>query len=352
VLLKALTPAVPHCTAIVAEPSDLPDARTPAFREIASYLLASVSPLLASDRSPSGEIVAALREPWARAGGDPGVLAAATDRFVVLRTSTQETIEVIRAVESRRPSAQEERLASDGAISYTQLETFKACPHRFYLRYVAGMPSPPSRRTTAIGTAFHHAIATEAARRGSGKSVDEAAVRGWFETEVRQTAGDDAPSAGGGRDFVGNYLASPDATAEPLLIEEAFSLKFGETILRGVVDRVHRLPDGSTEVVDYKTDRVARSEAEVRAGWQLPIYLIACREVFKEIQPAPARAVMFFVRANARIGVTYSDAELTTIQREIELTAVQLREVKPGEHKASEGACRQCEYRSICRFKV
>jgi RecB family exonuclease len=147
-------------------------------------------------------------------------------------------------------------------------------------------------------------------------------------------------------------LRSIDAQAAPLLIEEPFTLHIDDIALNGVIDRLHRLPNGSTEVVDYKTDRTPRTPEQVRAGLQLPIYLIACREIFREVHPAPSRAVMFFLRHNTRIEQTYTKEELALIREQVGETATRMRETSPTDHSASPETCRWCDYRATCRFAV
>ena len=357
-LLPALELAAELCTRISAEPAAASTSSVPAFRQIAPRLLTKILPFLSGDETnPATPIILeeALTGQWQYAGGAPDIVPAAVDRFFRLRASTEEHLAVIKAIDARNATDGERAVTHGGPISYTQLETFNACPHRYYLRFVTGLPGMPSRGSSAIGTAFHNAIAAEAARRSAGKTVDEPTVRHWFDKDAALAASppvQDGEGSGSKRDFVGNYLASPDATAEPLLVEAAFSLKIGNSTLRGVIDRVHRLPDGTTEVVDYKTDRRVRTEAEVREGWQLPIYLLACRDVFTDIQPTPTRAVMFFVGANERIPVEYTAEQLEAKRVEIELAANALRAITPNQHTASEATCRWCDFRKICRFAV
>ncbi len=358
-LLPALKRAAELCTRLNAEPADVSTATAPAFREIAAKLLANVQPFLDGEAdNPATAITLAetLTGQWGLVGGDPAVVSPAVDQFLQQRAATREYLQVIQAIDARNAADEGNALLPGAPISSTQLETYRACPHRYYLRYVAGLPGMPSRHGSARGIAFHHAIATEATRRSLGQDVAHESVRGWFETDAA-LAGDQAPSSRsqsgrGGNRLIDNYLASSDATATPLLIEAAFSMKIGDTILRGVVDRVHRLPDGSTEVVDYKTDRVVRSEADVKRGWQLPIYLLACQDVFKEIQPTPRRAVMFFVGANKKIEITYTEAELNAFRSDLADATGRLRSVSKDRHTAGVEVCKACEFRQVCSFKV
>ena len=54
-------------------------------------------------------------------------------------------------------------------------------------------------------------------------------------------------------------------------------LRIGPHLLRGRVDRVDRHPDGTYELIDYKTGR-AKTEEELREDVQLSVYQMGARE--------------------------------------------------------------------------
>ena len=59
--------------------------------------------------------------------------------------------------------------------------------------------------------------------------------------------------------------------AEPVWFERSFAFKIGPHLLRGRVDRVDRHPDGSFELIDYKTGK-AKTADELREDVQLSGY--------------------------------------------------------------------------------
>ena len=354
VLLPSLEPVVDLCHRVTAKTAPLPAERIPLFREIVPAMFEKIHPVLDGDHREA--FAEALGWRWQQAGGDSAAVHRAIDLFLRERESTREQIAVIQAIDARNANAGEAADSIDAAASYTQLETFKRCQHAYYLQYVVHLPSPPTQRTTIVGTAFHEAIQREAELRKNGGTVETATIREWFNThpDVKDFKGFDSgvDVSTPREDFFTTYTSSVDFVSTPLLVEARFSLKIGETTLHGAIDRVHRLPDGTTEVVDYKTDQRTRTERQIRDGWQLPIYLLACREVFPEIQPTPMRASMFFVRANQRITIDYTPDELAEKQSEIESAGALLRNVAPDQHSASAESCRWCNYRSICSFAI
>jgi DNA helicase-2/ATP-dependent DNA helicase PcrA len=287
---------------------------------------------------------------WTSLGGDLEALAEGIAIFERERPRLRSAIAVMHAAEASAQHALTGATNARGPVSYSQIETHRFCPHRYYLRHVVGLPGLPEETAASVGTAVHEAIALDATSRRMGRTIALAEAR----TRVGLDVGAATVSAGAvaGFDPLETYFSSVDRDCEPLLVEAPFTLRLGEIVINGVIDRVHRRPGGSIEVVDYKTDRRVRSEAEIRDGLQLQVYLIACREVFPEIQPGPSRAAMFFLRANVRVELIFTPADLDAARARIQHEATRLGDVTPTQHAATPDKCRVCEFRETCRFRM
>jgi DNA helicase-2/ATP-dependent DNA helicase PcrA len=308
---------------------------------------------------PNGErrdaLTPNLTEALAGFGTDPAIAPQAVALFEQQRLQLLEQIALIREVEGRVAAQPVAAARTRFALSFSQLETFEACPHRYYLRYVQGMPGAPKQGATGFGSALHRAVAGEAEKRRLGILTEApqmwATIALGLEDEFRQGPGGET-AMGLSADPVEAYLGSIDARATPLLIEEPFTLRIGDIALNGVIDRLHRLPDGTTEVVDYKTERTLRTAEQVRRGLQLPIYVLAARELFREITPPPSRAVMFFLRHNERVGVAYTRDDLEQVRERVQETAGRMSDVSSADHLASPETCRCCDFRATCVYAV
>ena len=71
-----------------------------------------------------------------------------------------------------------------------------------------------------------------------------------------------------------------DSDAEPVWFERSFAFRIGPHLLRGRVDRVDRQPDGTYELIDYKTGQ-AKTEEELREDVQLSLYQMGARESWR-----------------------------------------------------------------------
>ena len=96
--------------------------------------------------------------------------------------------------------------------------------------------------------------------------------------------------------------------------ERGFSFKLGPHLVRGRVDRVDELPDGSFELIDYKTGR-PKSEDDLRDDVQLSLYQLAARESWE----VEARAgSYYYVLDNEKVPVAHSDDELARVKATVE----------------------------------
>lgn len=80
--------------------------------------------------------------------------------------------------------------------------------------------------------------------------------------------------------LVANYLLleNPDEVT-PIGVELSLEARLGDLRLRGVIDRLDVLPDGSIEVVDYKTGRAPPETREQSRLLGVHLYALLVREV-------------------------------------------------------------------------
>lgn len=339
----------------LAAPAAVTRGASTRLKIIAPQLMSRLAPLLPVNGAPtaSADQVAATLQTAAMEFAIPvAVLEDAWQQFQRADEQMRSHIDDLAIAEA--VSLQREvRDPASFVLSFSQLDSWERCPHLYYLRYVRHLPGAPRRWATGYGSAVHRALETEAARRQIGlppSTADELRAVVASDPDSGLTTGEKRPLSGVS-DPIEAWFHSPDAAAVVLLREQGFALRIRDDIVvNGVIDRVHRLPDGTVEVVDYKTNRTLSKPEEIRRGLQLPIYLIACRELFPEIQPPPERAVLFNLRHNVRTEVHWTPAELDAVRQRINDNATAMRNPDPTAHRASPEICRWCDYRETCEY--
>ena len=161
------------------------------------------------------------------------------------------------------------RLAPVG-LSVTSLVSFSRCPRQFHWTVVRPLPRRPSP-AAALGTLVHRWIET---RHGpQGVLLDET------------TPGDYAAGAAGGPGLVAglqaSFAASRYASLAPYSAEAPFELIAGGHLVRGRVDALYRAPDGTLEIVDFKTGRPPVA-GDPGGDTQLRIYALAAVDAWGE----------------------------------------------------------------------
>jgi len=171
--------------------------------------------------------------------------------------------------------------------------------------------------------------------------LDSAYVAAW--AKERFCAPEQAPSLQDlGRTYLRRAFDAGDLS-KPLLLEQPFSLRVDGLRLTGRIDRVDRHPDGSYEVIDYKTGSAKRA-AELQRDLQLGVYALAAREVFRF---DPLSLSYYYLETSERVTVDKPqerlDEDRETIVRVAEGIRAELFVAKPDRMK-----CGGCDFRLLC----
>jgi RecB family exonuclease len=278
--------------------------------------------------------------------------------------------------------------------SFSSLTTYEACPRRYAFRYVERVPGEVRPGQFAFGNAVHKAFEMFVRERIRANAHDDGAPgragramaapdatgvpspvvpepvpEPGLET-LRRTCDRVLESAG----LEPAELDEARARAGPVLVRflereaanpstpVAVELGFGIDVaipreaarirFVGYVDRLDRAPDGSTQVLDYKTGR-ARSQADVDVDRQLTAYAYACaRGALRDPAtgrplPPASRLALYFADSGAEVATARTADQLTAFEGDLVtmVTAVRSRafDARPGAWR-----CRWCEYRGTC----
>ena len=129
----------------------------------------------------------------------------------------------------------------------------------------------------------------------------------------------------------------------PVWFERNFAFRIGPHLLRGRVDRVDRLPDGSYELIDYKTGR-ARRPSELKDDIQLSLYQLGARESWRLDS---AKQSYYYVLDDEKVPVQPSDDDM----HRIEETATEVAEsiiAQRFDPTPSFKVCSMCDFQLLC----
>lgn len=133
-----------------------------------------------------------------------------------------------------------------------------------------------------------------------------------------------------------------DGWPEVMFIEKSFSVKIGESSLRGAIDRIDRLADGTVEIIDYKTG-APKDKLDFDTKKQLMLYQIAVEEVFGLKVSSLA---FYYLENGTKLSFVAKQADIEKLQANI---IEQINEIKKCQFNPKPGfLCAYCDFKSIC----
>jgi DNA helicase-2/ATP-dependent DNA helicase PcrA len=267
-----------------------------------------------------------------------------------------------RAVAARSEPSLESFLPKRGdglLLSASDIDTYRTCPLKYKFARVFRIPQEPTINQRfgilvhQVLERFHAGVTSpggpprsDVGPKGETPTLpdmlgllDAGWRRGGFgdSEEERQLRGKAT------RALIRYHERFQDESAEPVWFEKSFSFRMGPHLLRGRVDRVDRLPDGSYELIDYKTGR-PKSAAQLAEDVQLSLYAVGAKEAW-ELEAA--QQAYYYVLDDEKVPV-----DRTAHDREwIEATVLEVAEGILGqgfEPTPSWTACSMCHYRIAC----
>ena len=148
-----------------------------------------------------------------------------------------------------------------------------------------------------------------------------------------------------GKTILRNYYEkNKDLNVKHLGLEKKFVLSIDGTKLKGTIDRIDKLPDGTIEIIDYKTGK-EKSQKEVDDDVQMTIYTMGATEALK-IKPDVLS--LYFLNTGNKISTKRTqkqvDAQREIIKDVIKNINEENFEPKPGRD------CMYCDFKEICPF--
>ena len=234
----------------------------------------------------------------------------------------------------------------DGALSLSasDLDLYLTCPLKYKFARVFGIPQEPTINQR-FGILIHNVLERFHKDGGEGgfERLMELFQAGWRRTGFG--SGDDELQF---RDRALEAMRlywerEQEGEGEPVWLERKFDIRIGPHHVRGRVDRVDRLPDGSHELIDYKTGE-RKSEADLESDLQLALYRLAAREAW-DLEVGSGSYYYVLDAEKVAAPIRSDDAE------RVERTVLAVGEGVTGqdfEPRPSPTTCGWCDYRLIC----
>src|SRR3990172_8493788 len=143
-------------------------------------------------------------------------------------------------------------------LSFSAISTYKNCPLSYKFMYVERLPT---KRTPVLsfGTSLHSAL-----EKFYGVTVPEPPSLEQLLNHLAQTWEKDGYSDDAeekqyfehAKQVLTNFYRTNISQFQiPAAVEQRFAVELDGHVLRGIIDRLDKLPSGGYEIIDYKTGR-------------------------------------------------------------------------------------------------
>ncbi|HEX3518315.1 MAG TPA: PD-(D/E)XK nuclease family protein [Solirubrobacteraceae bacterium] len=232
------------------------------------------------------------------------------------------------------------------ALSASDIQTYRSCPLRYKFARVLRIPTEQTVHQR-FGIVVHQVLE----RYHSEQATTLAEMLELLEVVWRRSALGERPSElelmDKARVALTRYHARlGDQESEPVWFERAFAFRLGPHHLRGRVDRVDRLAEGSEakyELIDYKTSR-PKSAEQLADDVQLSLYALAAREAW---QLESSRQAYYYVLDDLKVPVPRGERDAQAVT-DIVLEVGEGILAQAFEPTPSHAACSICDYRIVC----
>jgi superfamily I DNA/RNA helicase/RecB family exonuclease len=239
------------------------------------------------------------------------------------------------------------------ALSASDVDLYRTCPLKYKFARVFAIPQEPTINQR-FGILIHNVLeryhAEEIREAASETGTDGGLNRllELFEAGWRRTGFGFSDDELQYRDRAVAALARyherhTAGAARPVWLERRFSFKIGDATVGGRVDRVDRHPDGTYELIDYKTGP-AKSAAELSDDLQIALYRYAAREAWDIEAPDGS---YWYVLDDEKVPAGGEPDALERVERAVAEVAAGITG-QDFEPQPDFNVCSWCDYRLIC----
>jgi DNA helicase-2/ATP-dependent DNA helicase PcrA len=280
--------------------------------------------------------------------GEELAVSAARDRVVDLVTATlngslswEGERETLHVASLNGPSTPPPSLSH----SYTSLAAYEECPRSHYLDYVVNAFSDYQEPTSTAGSSvsqreiglLFHDTAEQAAKQDADRREE------WYdicERLVSQRRVEGALPAA--QQCIDRYFELDLPEYEIIDAEREFELDIDGHELVGYIDAVYRTTGGELVVIDYKATERHR---DLQDDKQLPIYLLACRDLYDE--PIAQAGYAYVGKIGPKVeSRMFDEAELESVKEDVKESMNRITEFSFSRYTADEH-CQWCQHNQL-----
>jgi len=261
------------------------------------------------------------------------------------------------------PAAGRRALTMPVKFSFSQLEAYDNCPLQYSFNFILNVPSLP-KAAFVFGRVMHAAVrdffllppqsgqkdlfgGQGETRRPNLDDLLAAYEKNWDDDGYNDRKDRDDHKKRGRKMLEVFYRKlEENGWPEIMFLEKNFLVRVGKYYFRGAIDRVDRLPDGSVELIDYKTGQ-AKNKLDYRNKRQLLLYKLA---VERGLNFKVGRLSYYYFDSGEKQSFSPALSDEEKLETDLIAGAEKILE---GKFPPNPGfLCEYCDFRQICEFKA
>lgn len=229
-------------------------------------------------------------------------------------------------------------------ISYSRINTYLFCPHKYKLIYLENKYIPLNS-DISFGNSIH-------------KTLDHFYKAGIYSYENLMDSLNFCWESSGyenHQEAYISYLRAVDVLnnfwqtygkypAKKIYTEHNFKTEIGKYPFIGIIDRIDEYEDGTRELVDYKTHKVIWEQEKVDNDLQLSLYCYGCKAALGFI---PDKIAIYFLSQNKKIYTTRNQEQ---IDNAVKLSVNIADKINNEEFEPNTEKCSFCDFKASCKF--
>jgi putative RecB family exonuclease len=257
---------------------------------------------------------------------------------------------------TRKPLTPKKPTLKKPTLSPSRITTFLACPNKYVWTYVdsRGKWYLKAKSYYSFGTTLHkvlerfhnegdHGVATV----GDALQVYE---ESWIDAGY-QSSEEMAEAYGEGRQIVermGEDLQlKRELGIKTIAVEKLLKADLGAFVLVGRVDRLDEHPDGTIEIIDYKSGRMAVTEAEVASDFAMACYQLLLSKMYPEVT---IRVTIHALRSGESASASLCEEDLRQFEQDILVLGAQILSTGVEDFTPTpKPLCEYCDFLALCK---